>query len=58
LDHKTIEYRAWIDTANFARISGKLDKLPDGFREALAPYTAARDKLMDELKKFAHAHFQ
>jgi hypothetical protein len=58
LEHKTTEYRAWINAANFARTSGQLDKLPDGFREALASYTTARDKLMDELKKFAHTHFQ
>jgi hypothetical protein len=58
LDNKTAGYRVWIDTANFTRASGKLHKLPDGLREAMDPYIAARDKLMDGLKKFAHTHFQ
>jgi hypothetical protein len=36
--------------AEFQPLSGRHD--------VLNPYLTARDKLMDELKKFAHAHFQ
>jgi hypothetical protein len=58
LDKKTAGYRTWIETTNFTRMSGKMEKMPDGFLDVLNPYLTARDKLMDELKKFAHAHFQ
>jgi hypothetical protein len=58
LDNKTAKYLLWINTTNVTRVLGKLDKMPDGILEAMNPYIAARDKLMDELKKFAHAHFQ
>ena len=58
LDHKTSPYRVWIETANFERVSGRLTKMPDRYMEVLTPYTDARDKLMDELKKFAHTHFK
>jgi hypothetical protein len=39
-------------------VSGRLTKMPDRYMEVLTPYTDARDKLMDELKKFAHTHFK
>jgi hypothetical protein len=58
LDRKTNDYRAWIETAAFERVSGRLKELPDGFIEVLNPYTDARDKLMDELKRFTHTSFQ
>jgi hypothetical protein len=57
LDKKTSAYILWIESTNFARISGKLDKLPDGLSEVMNPYIAALEKLRDELKKFAHSHF-
>jgi hypothetical protein len=58
LDRKTAAYLAWIETANLKRISGKKNKLTEGFLEVLDPYHIAREKLMDELKKFAHEHLQ
>jgi hypothetical protein len=58
LDGKTAGYRVWIETTNFTRVSGKLEKMPDKLLDVLNPYSATRDKLLDELKRFAHQHFQ
>lgn len=58
LEDKTATYRNWIETANYQRQSGQLVKFPSGYMEALKPYMDARDKLIDELKGFAHRKFR
>ena len=58
LDNGVAKYRVWIETASFQRVAGKLTEFPAGYLEALKPYSDARDKLLDSLKKFAHTDFQ
>lgn len=58
LDRGTANYRVWIETANFKRTSGQLAALPDGLAEAMKPYNDARDRLTEELSRFAQRKFR
>jgi hypothetical protein len=58
LDRGTAIYRLWIETANFKRVSGQSTVLPDGLAEAMKPYNDARDRLTEELSRFAQKKFQ
>jgi hypothetical protein len=58
LDRSTAKYRLWIESTNFKRMSGQLSSLPEGLEEALGPYSDARDKLVEQLSKFAQLNLQ
>ena len=58
LDGAAATYRVWMETVNVQRLAGNLTEFTAGYVEALKPYTDARDKLLDALKKVAHRELQ
>jgi hypothetical protein len=58
LDVVADQYQGWICKAEGKRLSGKIDQLNDGFKDAYDPYASRRVTLLSALKAFAQTEFQ